>query len=104
TSATSLLVLSEIYYPAGWEAYIDGAETEIYKTNYILRSVIVPAGSHEVVFKFEPKLYALGYTLTNVAWGVAILCILIGLWQTPAVRKRLLFVRPASSEQLAAEG
>ncbi len=87
-SAQSLLVLSEIYYPAGWNAYIDGAPTEIYRTNFILRSVVVPAGSHSVEFKFEPKMYDLGWTLSNAAWGVSVLCILIGLWQTPAVRAR----------------
>lgn len=89
-SAQSLLVLSEIYYPAGWNAYIDGAPTEIYRTNYILRSVVVPAGEHEVVFKFEPKMYALGYMLSNAAWGIALLCVVIGMWQTPSIRSRLV--------------
>ncbi len=88
-SAQSLLVLSEIYYPAGWNAYIDGTQTEIYRTNYILRSVVVPAGSHNIEFKFEPKMYELGWTLSNAAWGVSVLCILIGLWRTPAIRSRV---------------
>ncbi len=88
TSATGLLVLSEIYYPAGWNAYIDGTPTEIFRTNYILRSLVVPAGSHEVVFKFEPKLYELGYTLSNAAWVVALGCIIIGLLKLPVVRAR----------------
>jgi len=48
TSKAALLVLSEVYYPAGWKAYVDGAETEIYKTDYILRSVVVPQGEHNV--------------------------------------------------------
>jgi uncharacterized membrane protein YfhO len=85
----SLLVLSEVYYPAGWRAYIDGVETEIHKTNYILRSIVVPAGAHDVVFKFEPMFYELGWTLSNTAWGVSILCVGIGLWQIPSVRSRI---------------
>jgi uncharacterized membrane protein YfhO len=89
TTAASLLVLSEIYYPAGWNAYVDGTQTEIYRTNYILRSVVVPAGAHEVIFKFEPKRYEIGYMLSNAGWGVALLCILFGLWKMPAVWERL---------------
>jgi hypothetical protein len=89
TSSPALLVLSEVYYPAGWKAFVDGTETEIYKTNYVLRSIMVPSGEHTVTFSFNPPLYAMGLTLTRSAWGVAFLCIVIGLWQTPAIRARL---------------
>ncbi|TLY29472.1 MAG: hypothetical protein E6K56_08400, partial [Ignavibacteria bacterium] len=70
TANNALLVLSEIYYPAGWKAFIDGTETEIFKTNYILRSVLVPAGSHIVEFRFDPPIYYLGFSITQGAWGV----------------------------------
>jgi len=71
---TALMVLSEIYYPAGWKAYVDGRETKIYKTNYILRSVQLPPGEHEIVFKFAPASYRLG------AWiSVTTLLLLLGL-------------------------
>jgi hypothetical protein len=89
TSSPALLVLGEIYYPAGWKAFVDGAETEIYKTNYVLRSVVVPSGKHEVVFAFDPPAYRLGYTLSNAAWGVSLLAVIAGLWHVPAVRRRL---------------
>ena len=88
---TSLLVLSEIYYPAGWKATIDGVETEIFKTNHILRSVVAPAGKHEIEFKFDPPIYYLGYTITQASWGVTALLILIGVFQQPGVRKKLGF-------------
>jgi len=87
TDAPALLVVSEVYYPAGWTARIDGAATPILRTNYVLRSVVVPAGSHEVVFSFEPPLYRIGWILSNVGWGAAALCILGGLWSMPAVRR-----------------
>jgi hypothetical protein len=88
-TAQSLLVLGDIYYPAGWKAFVDGTETEIYKTNYILRSIVVPPGRHEVVFTFEPTYYDLGWKLSNIAWGISLVCILAGLWRTPAVRAKL---------------
>lgn len=88
TAVTSLMVLSEIYYPAGWKAWIDGQETEIYRTNSILRSIVVPPGKHEIIFRFEPAMYELGWRLTHAGWGIAVLCILIGLWQKPEIRSR----------------
>jgi hypothetical protein len=87
--ATGLLVVSEIYYPAGWKAYVDGQETEIYKTNYVLRSVIVPAGTHTVEMLFEPKSYTLGYTLTLAGWGVIVVMIGAGV-----VRKKVMAKKP----------
>jgi hypothetical protein len=97
TASQALLVVSEVYYPAGWKAYLDGAETEIFKTNSVLRSVVVPAGTHEVVFKYQPALYDIGYTVTRAAWGVAFVCILAGLWGLPAVRKRILRSEPSET-------
>jgi hypothetical protein len=87
-SSSALLVLSEVYYPAGWKAFVDGNEVPILKTNYVLRSVVVPAGRHQVTFKFEPAVYRIGWAITHAAWGVSILCILVGLWRAPAFLSR----------------
>lgn len=77
----SLLVLSEVYYPHGWLAFVDGQETEIYKTNYILRSVQVPAGEHTVEFIFEPKEYTAGIWVTTISFygvlGIMILSLTV---------------------------
>lgn len=61
--AEALAVFSEIYYAPenqAWEAYIDGEHVEHIRVNYLLRALKIPAGEHEVVFKFEPRTYYAG--------------------------------------------
>ncbi len=76
-SGNNLLVLTEMYYPAGWKAYIDGHETEIYKTNYFLRSVVVPKGKHKVELKFYPETYYTGRKISMAA-NILVTLLLIG--------------------------
>lgn len=71
------LVLSEIYYPAGWQAFVDGQETPIFKTNYVLRGIQVSQGEHEIRFEFNPRSHVLG---SQIAWfgNVCIMLLLVG--------------------------
>jgi hypothetical protein len=59
-------VLSEVYYPFGWNAYIDGKKTEYVKADYFLRGITVPAGTHKIEFKFEPSSYYTGRTISFI--------------------------------------
>jgi len=89
-SSPSLLVLSDAYYPAGWGALVDGKETEIYKTNYVVRSVVVPAGKHTVEFRFTPtSTYYLGYNLSHGAYLLTFVIIAIGFVRMPWMRRKL---------------
>lgn len=54
------LVLGEIWYPPGWTATLNGEETEIIRTNYVLRGFVIPAGDHELVLTLNPVWYSLG--------------------------------------------
>jgi len=60
-------VLSEVYYPLGWDAFIDGKKADYVKTDYVLRGMYVPAGDHEIEFRFEPQSYYTGRTITIIA-------------------------------------
>ncbi|HHT9105326.1 MAG TPA: YfhO family protein [Candidatus Wujingus californicus] len=57
------LVLGDTFYP-GWNAYIDGRKTRIYKTNYVLRSVFLEKGEHLAAFVYEPKSFSIGMIIS----------------------------------------
>ena len=86
-----LAIFSEIFYPKGWKTKIDGEKASFFRCNYILRGMIIPAGTHEIEFAFEPKTARTGRIVslaTNITLfsTIAILCA-IGLI-TKILRKR----------------
>jgi len=75
-----LLVVSEIYYPPGWKATVDGKEAEIKQVNHLLRGVVVPAGQHEVRMAFAPASYRNSTLITATGTGLTYgLLIVFGL-------------------------
>jgi hypothetical protein len=73
-------VFSEIYYPYGWNAYIDGKKVDYIKANYALRGLAVPAGKHSIIFAFEPASYKKGMTISYAGSFAVALLVLGGLF------------------------
>jgi hypothetical protein len=63
TDSPAMLFLSDSYYP-GWNAYVDGKQTKIYRADYAFRAVAVSAGNHTVEFRYEPMSWKIGMTLS----------------------------------------
>lgn len=63
SSADGTIVFSEIYYPYGWKASIDGQPVDHFRANYTLRALNVPAGDHHITFIFDPDSVRKGDTI-----------------------------------------
>jgi uncharacterized membrane protein YfhO len=86
---SQLAIFSEIYYPYGWKAFIDGVEVPHFQANYVLRGMVIPKGDHTIVFTFEPESYITG---TKISYAGSILLILLVLgalgWELKRSMKR----------------
>jgi hypothetical protein len=74
--SNGLAVFSEIYYPEGWTATIDGQAAQILRADYVLRALAIPAGKHTIVFSFDPKAYTVGNKVTMVSSWLVLLVLL----------------------------
>jgi len=76
SQANAFAVFSEIYYPKGWIATIDGKETGIVRADYVLRALPIPAGKHTIEFNFRPKAYVIGNKVTAASSWIMLLVVL----------------------------
>ena len=82
-------VFSEIYYPKGWNAYIDDKKVNYCKTDYILRGLSVPAGKHALKFVFEPESYKRGTTIMYISSFFVLIFFLGGLFMEWWKRRKM---------------
>jgi hypothetical protein len=90
TDKNSLFVISELYYPPGWKVFLDNEEVDqIYKTNHVLMSIIVPEGNHEVVLRFEPDSYYENITISYASLGIIYLAIIFSIFNYFRTKKEI---------------
>ena len=79
-SKSQFAVFSEVYYPFGWNAYLDGKKVEYCKADYVLRGLSLPPGQHAVRFIFEPSSYKRGVKIAYIASFLILILFLGGLF------------------------
>jgi hypothetical protein len=71
----SLLVISEVFYEPGWDAWLDGKPTEVLRADYVLRAIRVPPGKHELRMRFDPPSFRSGVFLSLGAYGLIVIAL-----------------------------
>ena len=82
-----LVVFSEIWTSKGWTMRIDGQESPLLRANYLLRAAMVPAGQHEIVMRYEPKIWTVGGIVSLVS-SLAIILFAIATIVLSLVKKK----------------
>jgi len=80
-------VFSEVYYPKGWNVFIDGTKADYVKTDYVLRGMYIPAGNHNIEFRFEPQSYTIG-RLTSIIANIFVALLIIATIIFYAIKKK----------------
>ena len=95
SSREALAVFSEIYYPKGWTAYLDGTEVPHLRADYVLRALVIPAGEHTVEFRYRAPHFT---ALKNVTMASSLALLLM-----LAAGIGLFFRRPQELKEAASE-
>lgn len=79
-SNAGMVVFSEMYYPKGWNVYLDGQKTDHFRADYVLRAMNVPAGQHTIEFKFEPQVVKTGSIVSLISFLVMLALLGAGIY------------------------
>ena len=86
SAAGGVAVFSEVFFPWGWTATIDGKPADIARVNYVLRAMVLPAGDHTVVMEFKPAEVKVTTNIATTAIIAIFLLLLAALnhsvWQS----------------------
>lgn len=66
TKGTSMLIVANTFYN-GWNAYIDGKPTTLYRVNWTMNGVLLPEGNHTIILRYEPISYRIGLWISALS-------------------------------------
>ena len=91
-SAPRLAVFSEIWYPDGWHATVDGEPIGLLRADWTLRAALLPAGEHELVMTFLPESYRVGALVSAIAsLGLLLLLVILLCVQVLDIQRKKKF-------------
>lgn len=88
-AADRVAVFSEIYYPDGWHATVDGESLELFCADWTLRGALLPAGEHNIEMYFMPDSYRVGASISRIT-SILLILLLLGSVAGAATRRRAI--------------
>lgn len=71
TDAPGLFVLTDTFYP-GWKAMVNGKDTQIMRTNWAFRGIIIPEGTSDITFVYDADTITYGAIISLTSLGILI--------------------------------
>ena len=87
-AAERTAVFSEIYYPEGWTATVDGKPVDLFRADWVLRAAVLPAGEHDIVMRFEPQVYSLSASVSRASSATLYILLILSVAGIAATRKK----------------
>ena len=94
--------MTTLPYDEGWKIYVDGEEIEYTKAlEAVIAFNIDDAGEHSIEFKYAPKTFTLGLTISVLSLGLFIFIVLFekplsGIWARFSEEMDKFFTKPST--------
>ena len=98
-----ILTFLDSWYP-GWSVTVDGEPAEMLKTNECFKGLVVPPGTHEITFTFNPLLTWRSLVFSLFVFGLSLVALLVfAVLQILVCRRRkaVSVASPAPAEETA---
>jgi hypothetical protein len=78
-AADGFMVISEMHYPPGWRAYLNGNPLPIHDVNGGLMGLAIPAGNHTIELKYEQPSFYVAKAISKYSYYGILAILLLAL-------------------------